>query len=132
MALWTASILLHPPLTYILWAAGLATEVATTLYHRAHPVLEISHLVERFGLFVIIVLGEGVAQLVTALATVHSTPHAMVTAIPAFAVLAALWWVYFDYGSAVAASAPEWCATRFPGLRDDQRPALDPGRLAGS
>lgn len=105
MAFWTASVLLHPPLTYILWAAGLATEVATTLYHRAHPVLEISHLVERFGLFVIIVLGEGVAQLVAALATVHSTPHAMVTAIPAFAVLAALWWVYFDYGSAVAASA---------------------------
>ncbi|MFF3327049.1 low temperature requirement protein A [Streptomyces sp. NPDC002889] len=105
MAFWTASIPLHPPLTYLLWAAGLATEVGSTLYRRSLPELEISHLVERFGLFVIIVLGEGVAQLVAALAAVHSTAQAMATAIPAFAVLAALWWVYFDFGSAVAASA---------------------------
>ena len=57
-----------------------------------------SHLQERLGLFVIIVLGEVVSALVlTASTTEWSRPFVGV-AIAAFVVLVALWWLTFSYG----------------------------------
>ncbi|MEU9129915.1 low temperature requirement protein A [Kitasatospora sp. NPDC048540] len=103
MTCWAASIPLHPPLVYPLWAAGTGVEIATALYRRTSSV-DVSHLVDRFGGFIIIVLGEGVAQLVSGLVAAHSTPHSVATAVAAFAVLCAVCWIYFDFGSALAAS----------------------------
>jgi low temperature requirement protein LtrA len=105
LVLWAASILLQPPLAYLLWAGGLAVEIGAVVYRRSGASIQVSHLVERFGLFVIIVLGEGVAQLVGALVAAHSSPHAVLAAVVAFGILGALWWLYFDFGSAVAEAA---------------------------
>jgi low temperature requirement protein LtrA len=102
LVLWAASIPLHPPWCYLLWAAGLALEIGAAVHRRTGDI-EITHLVERFGLFVIIVLGG--AQLVGGLVAAHSSPHAILVAVIAFAVLGSLWWLYFDFGSAVAEAA---------------------------
>jgi low temperature requirement protein LtrA len=54
-------------------------------------------LVERFGLFVIIVLGEVVAGMVNGLAeTEHHTVLTIGTGMVAIAVGFAIWWIYFD------------------------------------
>ncbi len=57
--------------------------------------LRLDHLRERLGLFIIIILGEGFAQLVHALSGLDSIPRADVFAL-VFLVSFALWWIYFD------------------------------------
>jgi low temperature requirement protein LtrA len=60
--------------------------------------VEPEHLQERLGLFVIIVLGEAVSQLVLIAARSPWTRDFKVDAIAAFLVLAGLWWLTFSYG----------------------------------
>ncbi|MET9878502.1 low temperature requirement protein A [Actinacidiphila glaucinigra] len=111
-ALWAASIAVETPVAYLLWLAGLAVEAVPWLAGRPGGSalrrrlvagrVEFGHLVERFGLFMIIVLGEGIAQIVAAIAAADAATPAVVTGLAAFAVVAVVWWLYFDFGSAVA------------------------------
>jgi low temperature requirement protein LtrA len=111
-ALWIGSIFLEPPLAYLPWLAGVAIEVYGVLRRRKggssvrqrliEGRIALTHLVERFGAFMIIVFGEAIAQIVAAIAGAHGTPLAVITGLAAFSVVAMLWWLYFDYGSAVA------------------------------
>lgn len=111
-ALWAGSTMLPPPLAYLPWLAGLIIEITPWLSRSrgTSPVqrrltgggIENGHLVERFGLFVIIVLGEGIAQIIASIAQTDADPAAVLTGLAAFIVLALLWWLYFDFGSAVA------------------------------
>jgi low temperature requirement protein LtrA len=58
------------------------------------------HLGERLGLFVIIVLGEAVAQLVDAAAEVEHWDRGLIlTLIAGFGLLVALWWLTLRYGA---------------------------------
>lgn len=61
-----------------------------------------SHLDERLGLFVIIVLGESVTQLVLAAATEDWTRTFDLSAVTGFGLLIGLWWLTFVYGFAGA------------------------------
>lgn len=65
--------------------------------------VDTSHLDDRLGTFVIIVLGEAVSQLVLAAATTdwHSEGFEA-TAVIAFLILAGLWWLTFSYGFTAA------------------------------
>ncbi|MEU7604034.1 low temperature requirement protein A [Streptomyces sp. NPDC041003] len=58
-------------------------------------------MVERVGLFVIIVLGESVIALVTSADHVWTAQAAVVAAL-GFVLLAALWWSYFDFAATSA------------------------------
>ncbi|MFG1604967.1 low temperature requirement protein A [Actinoplanes sp. NPDC049265] len=61
------------------------------------------HLGERLGLFVIIVLGEAMAQLVDAAADVPDWGHGLiVTLVAGFGLLVALWWLTLRYGAGAA------------------------------
>jgi len=74
----------------------------------AAPVLQAAqpdrpHLGERLGLFVIIVLGEAVAQLVNAAAEVPDWDRALwLVVLGGFGLLVALWWLTLRYGSTAA------------------------------
>jgi low temperature requirement protein LtrA len=57
--------------------------------------IRLDHLRERLGLFVLIVLGEGFAQLVTALHYQGRLPHTDLFAL-VFLLAFAVWWIYFD------------------------------------
>lgn len=57
--------------------------------------LRLDHLRERLGLFVLIVLGEGFAQMVSALHALGSIPRGGLFGLT-FLVSFALWWIYFD------------------------------------
>jgi low temperature requirement protein LtrA len=103
--LWGISIPLGPPAAYFLWALSIAIELAVRLREQtgarraAMPALDVALLVERFGLLVIVALGEGVVQVATAMADAHGSSRAVITGVAAFVVLAALWWGYFDFAS---------------------------------
>jgi len=61
------------------------------------------HLGERLGLFVIIVLGEAVAQLIDAAAEVeHWERGLMASLVAGFGLLVALWWLTLRYGAGAA------------------------------
>jgi len=90
------------PSRYTLWAAGLAADLATpwlTIKDQAKlPRFATSKLIERYGLFVIIVLGEVVVGLVTGLSQNHDgTAASLGLAALGLAVGFGLWWIYFDY-----------------------------------
>lgn len=101
--LWIISLWVPAPWKYVLWAVGLLIELITpltTLQLQAKlKTLERSvHLPERFGLFMIIVIGETVVAVVRGLSevsqfTITTTFIALLGATFAFMI----WWLYFDF-----------------------------------
>ncbi|WP_138903199.1 low temperature requirement protein A [Streptomyces albidochromogenes] len=101
---WVASVLVPTPWRFVMWAGLLAAEIGVLLTARPGGMprrLHVGHLVERVGLFVIIVFGESVIGLITSL-DAEWTAAAGWVALIGFVMLAALWWSYFDFGSAAA------------------------------
>ncbi len=62
-----------------------------------------SHFAERFGLIVIIALGESIVAVGSGLAGQVLTAGAVVGALAGMAIASSLWWAYFDVVSLVAA-----------------------------
>lgn len=76
------------------WARALAPPRAGVTAARLDPSL----LDERLGLFVIIVLGEAVAQVVSAAGRVDWTAGLLGAGLASFELLVGLWWLTFRYG----------------------------------
>jgi len=98
--LWAASLLLEPGIRLSAWAAAFTLDLASpwwvarfTTRVQPHP----EHLPECFGLFTIILLGEGMASVVHALD--HGpglSPHAVVSALCGAALSFLVWLGYFE------------------------------------
>lgn len=102
-ALWAGSLAASGYLRYALWAAGILVEAAAPIVatRRGGGVpLHLDHLPERFGLFVILVLGESVASVVAGVHDTHWVAESVLVAAICFVLVAALWWIYFDLGGA--------------------------------
>ena len=99
VAIWIASLALDPPARYVLWGVALALDLSlpplSTRLIRRVPTHG-GHVVERWGLFTLIVLGESVV--VVALGTAGSDWQAdsAATAVAGFVAVTAVWWLYFD------------------------------------
>jgi low temperature requirement protein LtrA len=97
--LWLAGAIAPTPLRYLCWALAVAGEAAApilaTLRSAGLPLHE-EHLPERFGLLIILVLGESVAAVAVGVHDTHWDPTTVTAAILAFVVAASLWWTYFD------------------------------------
>ncbi|MGW4946526.1 low temperature requirement protein A [Actinoplanes sp. NPDC004185] len=104
-AIWLVSLAVPAPARYVLWGVGVLADLvwptAAARLKDAVP-LHLEHLPERFGLFVILVLGESVTAVVTGLHDGEWKPAVVVTAVVAFVVAAALWWIYFDLSGGAA------------------------------
>jgi len=124
---WLVSLWVPAPWKYVLWALALLADlllvsrgdpeqtrealarVQTRLNEKRRPrngrdvvltevELNRSHLDERLGLFVIIVLGEAVIQVIHAAAGHEWTGPFEVVAVAAFVLLFGLWWQTFAHG----------------------------------
>jgi low temperature requirement protein LtrA len=107
-SLFALSAAIDPPLRYWLWALALAAEVVGQLigYHRWRPppmrgsdaIVQVTpSLIERLGLFVIIVLGEVIVGAVDGMAELSDLDaHGIMIGILGVVVAIALWWIYFD------------------------------------
>lgn len=84
----------------ILWAAAAVLDLSTPRIFRRRMAamrLDAGHLAERFGLFVLIALGELIVSVTT---VSHDLDVATAVAIAAaFALSAGLWWVYFHFAA---------------------------------
>jgi low temperature requirement protein LtrA len=102
-ALWAVSLTVPGNLRFVLWAAGILVEalapLMATRFGGGVP-LHLEHLPERFGLLVILVLGESVASIVLGVHDTKWALRAVLLAVVGFVAVAALWWNYFDLGGA--------------------------------
>ncbi|MGH9194082.1 MAG: low temperature requirement protein A, partial [Acidimicrobiales bacterium] len=78
----------------VAWLVGIALIGRLAVTHEGLPPTH--SLVERFGLFTIIVLGEVVFGVVDGLSTAHRDGLVIVTGMIALAIGFGFWWVYFD------------------------------------
>jgi low temperature requirement protein LtrA len=99
-ALWLVSLAFTGWARYAIWALAMTIDIGGPV--TAPPrVLERlpphqSHLAERFGLFVLIVLGETVVSVTAASANVDWSLRAALVAAGGFVTVACIWWIYFD------------------------------------
>ena len=96
-ALWLASLAVGGSVRYAFWGTALLVDAAGSLAMlapRRRVPLNTAHLADRFQIFVLIVLGESMARLISAAAVrPWSLPLAIVLAA-ALITLAALWWAW--------------------------------------
>jgi low temperature requirement protein LtrA len=97
---WLISLAVPVPWKYVFWAIALLFEHVAPIrvwrLLRDRPVNP-RHVPERFGLLVIIVLGEGVIGVVLGTAQTSWTLRSGTVAFAGFLTGAAIWWLYFDF-----------------------------------
>jgi low temperature requirement protein LtrA len=113
--------LVHGTAREAIWGLAAALDLATpTLFQRRLRRMHIDadHLAERFGLFLLIALGESVVAVTTSTDPHHLTVAQAVAIAAAFALCAGLWWVYFHFAAdamryALATAEVQLDITRF-------------------
>jgi low temperature requirement protein LtrA len=98
-ALWAASAVVDD-LRLPLAIAGMAIEVAVPLVvgrRLEQAGIAHSHLPERFGLLIILVLGESIVDVGAGFTDVAWEAGTVAVALAAFTAAAMLWWTYFDF-----------------------------------
>lgn len=99
LVLWIVSIALPPPIRFVLWGVALLIEISngpiTYATIRSVPT-QVSHMDERFGLFMIIVLGEAIVSVASGVSGIQWQWQETLTAISGFVVATSLWWLYFE------------------------------------
>lgn len=97
--LWLISIFLPEPARFVLWGIALFIEISngpiTYVTIRSVPA-QVSHMDERFGLFVIIVLGEAIVAVATGVADTQWQWRATLTGLGGFIIAVNLWRMYFE------------------------------------
>ena len=97
--LWLVSAFLPPPLRLGLWVVSLAIDLSTPL-SAGRLVAKIPpsmpHVLERIGLFTLIVLGESVIGVVGGLAEHEWSLGSILVGLLGLAIAFSLWWLYFD------------------------------------
>jgi low temperature requirement protein LtrA len=101
-AIWLSSLLVPPPLRYVIWAIGLCVELlgpilAVRTLDNPRITFHPRHIAERYGLFTLIVLGESVLAVASGTAGTDWAPEAVLTAAVGFVAAACIWWLYFDH-----------------------------------
>jgi low temperature requirement protein LtrA len=97
--LWAASLPVGGSARWWFWAAAVAVDAAgpvVATWRKDNAPLHMEHLPERFGLFIILVLGEAVGGAVTGVHDAKWAGPAVLVGVVGFVIAAALWWNYFD------------------------------------
>jgi low temperature requirement protein LtrA len=99
-ALWLVSLAFTGWARYAIWALAMTIDIGGPVTAPARVLERLpphqSHLAERFGLFVLIVLGETVVSVTAASANVDWSLRAALVAAGGFVTVACIWWIYFD------------------------------------
>jgi low temperature requirement protein LtrA len=97
--LWAVSLGFDGNARLALWAVAVVVDAAGPLaatWRGDRAPLHMEHLPERFGLFVILVLGEAVGGAATGVHDAKWAGTSVAVGIVGFVIAAALWWNYFD------------------------------------
>jgi len=119
--LFVAGSLVHGSWRVAIWAIAALVGVfnPTLLGHRIEGFrVQTEHLPERFGLFLIIALGETVVAVGSQAAGSPLDALTLVTLALSFFLIVALWWTYFHFGAAAAQHSLETDAVQARIVRD--------------
>jgi low temperature requirement protein LtrA len=126
--LWVAGAVADGTARTALWLAALAVDYAAPLALFRVPGLRTlgedawrvstGHFSERFGLFVIIALGESIVLTGATISEAELTTATVGAFAVAFLTTAALWWLYFTYVARIAERRLELAANRTRMARD--------------
>jgi low temperature requirement protein LtrA len=117
-ALWLASLAVDGSARYALWGVALTADAVGSLAMltpRRRLPLNSAHLADRFQIFVLIVLGESMARLISAAAARPWSLPLAVVLTSALITLAALWWSWLTAADRSALDSPAAIA-RFTAL----------------
>jgi low temperature requirement protein LtrA len=98
-ALWAVSLAFDGPARYWVWVAAVTVDAAGPIvatWRGDRAPLHMEHLPERFGLLVILVLGEAVGGAATGVHDGKWVAPSVAVGIAGFVIAAGLWWNYFD------------------------------------
>jgi low temperature requirement protein LtrA len=117
-ALWLASLAVGGTMRYAVWGVALIVDAVGSLAMltpRRRLPLNTAHLADRFQIFVLIVLGESMARLISAAAARPWSLSLAVVLTAALITLAALWWGWLSAADRSALDSPAAIA-RFTAL----------------
>jgi low temperature requirement protein LtrA len=102
--------LLPDTIREIVWVLAALIDLGlVSFFGRQHELIHYdhSHLMERYGLFVLIALGESIVDLSLPFAKQATAirPDELVAVAVCFVVVCLLWWTYFDHASAAITAA---------------------------
>ena len=100
-AIWAASVFVDGRARIVVWVFAIGLEIGirwlrSSRKRRGSIAIQMNHLVERFGLFTIIVLGETVLAVVVGVAHAHWEATAVIFAAIGMTISFSLWWIYFE------------------------------------
>lgn len=98
---WLGSAFVPPPWAFFLWALAQSIDFSTPLGRSAVSLIErfppdIGHLTERYGILVLIVLGESFVKVLSELGERGLGRESGTLAALGLLVTCMLWWIYFD------------------------------------
>jgi len=102
---WITGALAEGPLRYVLWCAAIAVDYSGPItvfripgmrrMESANWSVGTEHFAERFGLFIILALGESIVLTGATTSELDLTPARIAAFVMAFLGAAAIWWLYF-------------------------------------
>lgn len=105
--LWLISIVVPEPAHFGVWGVALLISLATaplSYVTTRHVPAQVSHMPERFGLFVLIVLGESIVAVATGVADVEWQWQGIIAAVIGLIIAVCMWWLYFERADATVIS----------------------------
>ncbi len=98
---WLVSLLFDGTLQYALWTVGVLIELGTPFTPHMEKwqmkyVPHLEHMVERYGIFSIIVLGESFLKIIDSQAGQVLSLEQVLTGALIFLIASSIWWLYFD------------------------------------
>jgi low temperature requirement protein LtrA len=99
---------LPAPWRAVCWAVAVVAELAAPVLlsgHLRRLAFGVNHLPERFGLFIIIALGENIFSVGAGVAKGPLDPVSLTALVLAFLIGCALWWLYFHLVASAVAHA---------------------------
>ncbi len=101
IALWLVSAFLPMPYPVVFWLVALAVEIGNAFTPRTRALVSLlppdsAHMRERYGIFVMIVLGESFIKTITNASGIHITIEIVAFSLLNIFVVFGLWWLYFD------------------------------------
>ena len=99
-AVWLVSLAFPAPAQYWVWGVAMVVLMITPMFavnaYQGQP-FDSSHIPERYGLFMIIVLGESIVAVAAGVSSTGWQFASALTAATGFGIAACVWWVYFDF-----------------------------------
>ena len=99
--IWLAAAFVPPPYTPLVWVADMLADFAVALSAKSRRLnaalpIDVHHTAERYGIFIIIVLGETFVKVLSSTSGAELTASVGVFALFAMIIVSCLWWRYFD------------------------------------